>query len=918
MVRPAFALMACSTIALVAVARGRPTGVLSPAADLEGIDEALDNLVDAVESQEREEEEHKTSWLGAMSTWAGTHFTDAYVYVRTPYYNGEDPGKGWLRGTWTDTREVTTFWFVPYARTQTSANRWKAPLSLPKTTKTALETTLPKPAAALGSSSAARKVFEKARDCVSPPSMLDVGVGTGGIGSSTSKGTVRKCFQHLPGVSAAAGHIGSEDCLYLHVMVPGAPLLVNHKTVGKSEFMLDTSKRKKVMVWFHGGAYLLGDPYQNSMTDAHKLADDEDVIVVGVQYRVGPLGFLAHPDLKRNDGGYGNYGMLDQTEALRWVQDNIEAFGGDPGKVTIFGESAGGMSVCYHVGMAAHSPQKYSKLFQAAVMQSGNCESPFTGFGTMRLALENGEKYVSAIKAKEDEVYADCKKAAEKKCQKGLTTGIWTDSGRKQCMNKKLATCKPCAGGAAACALSLPTDKVWLNKLGTVEEIIPTKSLTKVLSHHATRSKSGLQGLLDKAFGASKETRGEDLSNLYEALPLALPWQPVIDGVATSLPDMPLSLIQKGDLKGKNIVIGFNENEGTMFITGVMMAYMKGVDPLLPSDANAKDTFKKVIEELGPKNADPQTTTRIAAQLIDTYKAELGGSKAVEGKCEEEDLAKKCVTVASRVSKVTSHLSQMWSGSNAHDEQQAKCLATKKDECIERETSFQIYEATCEGIRDLSFACPAFTVADAIKEAGGTAYVYRFAYNPGGLWVNTDGVGDDKVGGMGVHHMFDLFFTFQLGDLPVVGKYFSSKKYGGDTMDVARVMGHVVATAIDAGSKQEEAPDGENNREKVKEATKDASVAGRTLLLNTPLFPAWGVGDTYKVAKITGATTGFGGAGGHGTTLIELIEAKPTAATTMPDDPVSGNMREQGQCKAWADAIDAPSSFAPHSGGMRQ
>lgn len=95
MVRPAFALMACSTIALVAVARCRPTGVLSPAADLEGIDEALDNLVDAVESQEREEEEHKTSWLGAMSTWAGTHFTDATCTSERHTT---------IRGTWTDTR----------------------------------------------------------------------------------------------------------------------------------------------------------------------------------------------------------------------------------------------------------------------------------------------------------------------------------------------------------------------------------------------------------------------------------------------------------------------------------------------------------------------------------------------------------------------------------------------------------------------------------------------------------------------------------------------------------------------------------------------------------------------------------------------------------------------------------------------
>jgi len=208
---------------------------------------------------------------------------------------------------------------------------------------------------------------KKARDATRKPHMVD-------RTTDNKEGTLRKCYQFLP----AMGHIGSEDCLYLHVTVPTSNIrdgggvkrfstmdkLTATLSLGSAETQYrlpgaygksaDGSPvaKKKVMVWFHGGAFLLGDPYQNAITDAYKLARDEDVIVVGVQYRVGVLGFLAHPELQRDraaaNPAYGNYGLLDQTEALRWVQRSIEAFGGDSQRVTIFGESAGGMSVCYH------------------------------------------------------------------------------------------------------------------------------------------------------------------------------------------------------------------------------------------------------------------------------------------------------------------------------------------------------------------------------------------------------------------------------------------------------------------------------------------------------------------------------------------------------------------------------------------
>ena len=92
------------------------------------------------------------------------------------------------------------------------------------------------------------------------------------------------------------------------------------------------------MVWIHGDGFEFGSSADPS-TDGTRLAA-KGVVIVGFNYRVGVFGFLAHPDLDR-EGPSGDYGLQDQLAALRWVQDNIESFGGDPGKVTIFGESAG-------------------------------------------------------------------------------------------------------------------------------------------------------------------------------------------------------------------------------------------------------------------------------------------------------------------------------------------------------------------------------------------------------------------------------------------------------------------------------------------------------------------------------------------------------------------------------------------------
>ena len=139
---------------------------------------------------------------------------------------------------------------------------------------------------------------------------------------------------------------GTEDCLTLDVWTP----------------LYKSARQLPVMVWIHGGGFTSGSGY---LYDA--LLPTRDVVVVAINYRLGPLGFLAHPDLTAEGGGTsGNYEIQDQQLALQWVRDNISAFGGDPKIVTIFGESAGGASV------GAHLVSVRSKgLFHRAIMESG-------------------------------------------------------------------------------------------------------------------------------------------------------------------------------------------------------------------------------------------------------------------------------------------------------------------------------------------------------------------------------------------------------------------------------------------------------------------------------------------------------------------------------------------------------------------
>jgi para-nitrobenzyl esterase len=177
----------------------------------------------------------------------------------------------------------------------------------------------------------------------------------------------------------------SEDCLYLNIWTPARR----------------ASDHLPVLVWIYGGGFN-GGATSIPTYSGEKLAQ-KGVVLVSIAYRVGPIGFLAHPELSAKSPQHvsGNYGLLDMIAALQWIHKNIAAFGGNPHKVTIFGESAGGIAV----SMLCASPLA-SGLFQGAISQSGGSFGP-AGMGggpgenmvTLTIAEHNGEGLAKAVGA---------------------------------------------------------------------------------------------------------------------------------------------------------------------------------------------------------------------------------------------------------------------------------------------------------------------------------------------------------------------------------------------------------------------------------------------------------------------------------------------------------------------------------------
>jgi para-nitrobenzyl esterase len=322
--------------------------------------------------------------------------------------------------------------------------------------------------------------------------------------------------------------MGNEDCLFLDVYVPPhAPT--------------DTRLRP-VMFWIYGGGYSFGDNWEFGLYDGKNLAKKRDVVIVAANYRLGPLGFLALNQLKTEDkdGSTGNFALQDQLLALQWTRDNIKNFGGDPNQITIFGESAGAFSVCWHLV----NPISRG-IFKSAIMESGSCDSD-EFFRSYNDAVSWSETFAATVG-----------------CDKNKTHDL------------------------VGCLRRLPTGHV-----------------------------------MGHLFGP----RPKGAKFIPKLFPL-MPWGPAIDGSKMGLSDKPLNLIKAGNWAKVPVMLGTNQDEGTIFVIAAPIIVPGVTFPMTPRGLDLTlhyffENSSKVIDEIDnyyPASAYKSTDLKAAAILRDYF-----------------------------------------------------------------------------------------------------------------------------------------------------------------------------------------------------------------------------------------------------------------------------------------------------------
>jgi len=264
---------------------------------------------------------------------------------------------GMVAGTASGQPTVRVFKGIPFAAPPVGENRWKAPQPVAKW-------------------EGVRKADAFGAPCAAGPAGGGRGGGRGAAPGAAAPGTAAPAAPAAPPREPAR----AEDCLYLNVWTSAS----------------NPNDRRPVMMWIYGGGFT-GGSGGLAWYDGENLASKGPVIVT-MNYRLGSLGFFAHPELAKESGrnAAGNYGMMDAIAALRWVKRNISAFGGDPNNVTIAGESAGAMMVGALVG----SPLAKG-LFHRAIAQSGGYMGLTMGRMTPgETAQANGVKTMEALGVK--------------------------------------------------------------------------------------------------------------------------------------------------------------------------------------------------------------------------------------------------------------------------------------------------------------------------------------------------------------------------------------------------------------------------------------------------------------------------------------------------------------------------------------
>eukprot|EP00036_Acanthoecidae_sp_10tr_P011896 CAMPEP_0182927034 /NCGR_PEP_ID=MMETSP0105_2-20130417/12989_1 /TAXON_ID=81532 ORGANISM="Acanthoeca-like sp., Strain 10tr" /NCGR_SAMPLE_ID=MMETSP0105_2 /ASSEMBLY_ACC=CAM_ASM_000205 /LENGTH=689 /DNA_ID=CAMNT_0025064959 /DNA_START=20 /DNA_END=2090 /DNA_ORIENTATION=- len=321
-------------------------------------------------------------------------------------------------------------------------------------------------------------------------------------------------------------YIGNEDCMFLSVYTPV------HCT---------PESPCPVMHWIYGGAWILGSNEEFGLYDGTALAARHGVVIVAANYRLDALGWMALDELAAEspEGASGNYGLLDQEFALRWTQRNARAFGGDPRAVTIFGESAGGYSVCQHLTRPGSNG-----LFSRAIMESGSCDGPWLIFDEY-----NSKRWSSYYATK-----VGCPETSD-------------PSARMACLRKKpvYALLEPYTEWF--CPIPRPNDP-WCNR---------------TLSKRQARTADGVRG---GEWGGQRN--GGATANVPNprAWPSPRPpmapvvgWAATVDGTQIGLPESPYQAILRGAVNtgpsGEKIsvIFGTNHDEMALFIIGAFLVF---------------------------------------------------------------------------------------------------------------------------------------------------------------------------------------------------------------------------------------------------------------------------------------------------------------------------------------------------------
>jgi para-nitrobenzyl esterase len=276
--------------------------------------------------------------------------------------------QGLIRGKWMEGKTIAHFKGVPFAKPPVGDFRWRAPQPVE-------------------SWEGVRDAFKFSPWCSQNHEKGDEYMRV--FGKGMGHGWLRRFVVNTAMKVMPAAKV-SEDCLYLNIRTGN----------------LNGEAKQPVMVWIHGGAFQYGSG-DDMMAQTNALVK-RGVVQVSINYRLGILGFFAHPALSEESehGVSGNYGLLDQIAALEWIRNNIEAFGGDPNNVTIFGESSGGASVANLM-----SSPLAEGLFHRAIIQSTGPEGFLIGLenssGDLLSAHDAGINFTQGLGIESDKVSAD-------------------------------------------------------------------------------------------------------------------------------------------------------------------------------------------------------------------------------------------------------------------------------------------------------------------------------------------------------------------------------------------------------------------------------------------------------------------------------------------------------------------------------